>query len=252
MKKIFSKKSLQKLSGFFAFIFLSACASSPSLLQDSYKSSAPYKRTIELTVDHPQLQSLLEQKILKNRNYILQPKNGFSEFHIVVDTQITRIKSLETKPLLLGRIQKTKTPVSLKAHYKINNHANLTLAEGHFNETTETTAHIYPSIALSQKVEAMAANNLADKILKEGRSHIAATAWSTRVTSTKDEQHVTIAIGEESGLELGDTFMTEIRPVAKLQVVMFEPRATGQSNRAILGLVEGFLPEPGRKLVSTK
>jgi hypothetical protein len=251
MKKIFLKKSLQKGGGLFAFILLSACASGPSSLQESYKPSAPYKRTIELTVDHPQIQSLLEQKILKTRDYILQPKNGFSEFHIVVDTHINRIKSLEVKPLLLGRIQKTKTPVSFKAHYKINNHTNLTLAEGRFSETTETTARIYPALTLTKKIKATAANTLADKILKEARSHIAATTWSTRVTSTKDKQHVSIAIGEESGLELGDTFITESQPVAKLQVVLFENMSTGQ-NRAILGLLEGFLPDPGRKLIPTK
>ena len=67
----------------------------------------------------------------------------------------------------------------------------------------------------------------------------------------KDDNHVTIAVGEKEGLELGDTFTAESHPKATLQVVMFETLASG-GNRAVLGLMEGFLPQAGRKLIADK
>lgn len=249
MKNILQKKFHLKKVGLFAFLILSACAT-PNTYTPTF-SSSPYSRTIELTSNNPQLQSALEQRIIKNRRYILQPQNGFSEFHITVETTMERIKTLETKPLLLGRIQKTRTPVTFKAHYKIGNQTSLTLAEGHIQKTTETLARVYPSLRLNSNIEPEALNDVADQIIKEAAAHIAVTPWSTRVTGMKDETHVTIAVGESAGLELGDTFITESQPTAKLQVVMFEQQANG-NNRAILGLLEGFLPQAGRKLIAEK
>lgn len=251
MKQGFKLKSLHITVGLFTAFILASCAGTGTRSLPQNAPSSPYKRTLELTVNHPQLQSVLEQKIIRHKNLILQPQSGFSEFHIVVDTSLERIKTLETKPLLMGRIQKTKTPVSFKVHYKINNHTNHTLAQGHSSETTETLARIYPSLKLNSHVETTAINSIADKILKEARSHITVTPWSTRVTAIKDDMHVTIPVGEDAGLELADTFITESKPTAKLQVVMFEQLAGG-NQRTILGLVDGFLPQAGRKLIAEK
>lgn len=250
MDTIFSKKILSKTVGLFSLFLLASCAS-PNQMATITPINAPYKRTIELTVKHPQLQSVIEQRLLKNKNYILQPQTGFSEFHIIAETSIEAIKTLETKPLLMGHIQKTKTPVNLNVHYKINNHNNLILAQGHFKETTETLARVYPSIHLSSKVDPTSLSNLADKIMKEAKAHISVTPWSTRVTSIKDDNHVVIAVGEPAGLELGDTFITESQPTSKLQVVMFEQTPSG-TGRTVLSLMEGFLPQAGRKLISLK
>lgn len=249
MKKILPKSFHFKKVGLFTVLLLTSCTTTNTFSPKI--SSSPYSRTIELTSNNPQLQSALEQRIVKNRHYILQTQNGFSEFHITVETSLERIKSLETKPLLLGRIQKTRTPVTFNAHYKIGNQTSLTLAEGHIQKTTETLSRVYPSLSLNSNIAPEAMDDIANQILKEAFSHITVTPWSTRVTGIKDEQHVTISVGETAGLELGDTFITESQPTAKLQVVMFEQQANG-NNRAILGLLEGFLPQAGRKLIAEK
>ncbi len=249
MKTVFKNKPLLQ-AGLFTLLCLTGCAQPQKSMQVSLQN-APYKRTIELSSNHPQLQSLLEQKIIQSRNLVLQPQNGFSEFHLVVDTSLERIKTLETKPRLMGRLQKAKVPVTFRSHYKVNNQTSLTLAQGHLSETTETLPTIYPSLSATAKINPQALQKMAEQILQETRTHIAVTPWSTRVTAVKDDNHVTIAVGEKEGLELGDTFTAESHPKATLQVVMFETLASG-GNRAVLGLMEGFLPQAGRKLIADK
>ncbi|MFT7144079.1 MAG: hypothetical protein ACI9TY_001271 [Alphaproteobacteria bacterium] len=242
----FTKFVITPLAGLF-LLSLTACQQNPNTISTEYKA-APYKRIIQFASNHEGLMGAAQKIAQRDRSFIIKHNDDFSEFRIILGTQIQRINNLETKPLLMGRLQKTSTPVNFKVSYQLTNTSRHVIAKGTFEEMTEISSSIYPKLSISKNINADTLNRLAKKIMKDVQAHIKTTPWSTTVIGQKDGQHITVAASKETGLTPGALFMTESQPKAILQVAMFEETATGQS-RAILRLKEGFIPTVGRRLV---
>lgn len=242
----FSKLIIPSVAGLF-LLSLTACQKTPHTISTKYQPS-PYKHIIQVASNHKQLKKTVERLATKNKNLLITHEDDFSEFRIVLATQTLRINTLETKPLLMGRLQKTSTPVNFKTSYQLTNTSSHILTKGEASEITEISGSIYPKLQFSKNIDQKTLNEIAKRIVTDVQAHIKSTPWSTTVIGQKDERHITVFAGEDAGLIPGAIFVTESQPTAKLQVAMFEQTVTGQS-RAILNLIEGFLPTVGRRLV---
>tara|TARA_R110000868_G_scaffold262401_1_gene520884 strand:+ start:46918 stop:47673 length:756 start_codon:yes stop_codon:yes gene_type:complete len=244
----FTKLVINPVVGLLLLSSISACqTTNGNSISTSYKE-APYKRIIQFASNHEGLLNATEKMARTEPSFLLTHEDEFSEFRIVLATKVERINTLETKPLLLGRLQRTKTPVNFKVSYRLTNTSRHVIAKGEFSEITETTTSIYPKLNVSANIEEKTLNKLSKTIMKEVYTHIRSIPWSTTVIGQKDDRHVTVFTSEDAGLTPGDIFITESQPTATLQVAMFEKTAQGQS-RAILNLKEGFLPSVGRRLI---
>lgn len=248
----FTKFSLSMAPFIFSGILLSSCAqkapTAPKDILEPTPIESGYKRSLQIITDDADLASSFNYIISEFTPEIVTfSDDSFTEFRLILSKKIERVKSLETKPRLLGYIQKDQTPVHYKLVYSLQKTSGHTLAEGEIEEFTETEAVVYPNLSYKTDIDAEKRDRIVSKVLNEIRKSMATTAWSAEIIGQKDPFHVTMSGDSSLGLNIGDRFITKTQPISTLELAMFEP--TGDdNNRPVLRLLSGPLPTTGKSL----
>lgn len=231
----------------FAGAALISCAASPSLDSETKQIQQNYKSILQIHSDHQGLANYTASEALNNGEIILSPQSDFTQFRLLLSTAPARATAETATPLLLGRLHKKTQPVLFTVRYNLTDTTGRTIKRGEVSKQSTVTTSIYPRLESTKDVPADTLKEIAEEILEKTAKHMQGADWSTTVISHKDYSHASVGAGQEAGLKLGDLFKSQQEPHGTLTIVDFEE--FGQSNRALLRLVDGFLPAIGQTLL---
>jgi hypothetical protein len=204
-----------------------------------------YQRIIEIQSADPLLQEITLRTLAQRGDMGGTTSVGTGEFRLTLVEEGTRRFQ---EPRLIGSLYKTKQQANFTVTYTLTDATGNRVTHGRVTATTPTQEVIWPATAHEPVLTKDIAEDIASQIIPQVVPHIMAQPWRVRVMSIVDNTHVTLGLGPESGLKVGDLLTTETYPVASLQVAVFE-QISGGSQRAILRLLSGERPQPGRMLI---
>ncbi len=164
-----------------------------------------------------------------------------------LNVQVQHSQAPTDKISLSGLLQRHKVQQITTINARLSNRAGDTLYEDTFTyehaPITTMGSKTHPHAPLPPPAQEKFARQIAQAL----RPIIQAQPWSLPVISQLDAEHVMINAGPETGLFPGARLQTVQEPAADLTVAVFETNARGEQN-AVLRLVKGALPAPGRAL----
>lgn len=253
MMSFFKKRFFKVTPLLLSVVVFSGCSSSPKMqtpadILEPQAELLGYKRSLQIISEDQNLKDSFRELISSfTPEIILLSEDSFTEFRLILSKKVERVKSLETKPRLLGYLQKDKTPVHYKILYTLQKTSGHTLAEGEIEEFTETDLSVYPRLSYKTEISTEQRDRIASKVIQEIRQNISSTAWSAEIIGQKDPFHVTMSGDKRLGLNIGDRFVTKTQPTSTLELVLFETTANS-GERPVLRLVSGPLPTTGKSL----
>lgn len=218
-------------------------------IQQSATPTRHYRFTVDVLSPQKTLEEAATRLLQAEATTLPSSAIGTGMFRL----QITAQQRLQqgSQPRLVGKLMKTQQQADYAISFVLTGVTGTPLTQGSITVSAPPKETVYPAPPIQEnQLDSNLAQMAIQKILPQVLPHIKAASWQTRVFGTVNPQHVSLPIGQESGLQLGDILETATLPLAKLQVVSFEqPVNNSQYSKAILRLMVGQLPAPGKFLV---
>lgn len=220
----------------------------PSAALHTENQNFMFKRTVFVDSMNADLQTQVETAFYKHPLLLQVSDPAFAEFHISLQERDSSSNVLSPSFRLMGKLNKDKYPVSTTFIYTLSSQNNSIQKTGEILGVGEAQTHIVPSLVRQNEQSPEMLADVAKQLVEVVVENAGNTPWQATVVGQKDLYHITISAGATVGIQLGDVFETTEDPPARLQVVMFEESPAGDS-RAVLRVIDGFLPTTGRTVV---